>query len=178
MTLPISWGEIFPLSFIPSLHASEYVFLSHPLRRYNDSVAMIPELLALGRELVRVFDDGELASQRVLFLVSADLAHTHLSNGPYGYCPCAESFDQYCGKWVRTLNASYLIDGAAAEQSNGALSCGFVGFVTLQGMMDADQSKSSNSSALWTSELRANYHPTYYGMMVANLTRHVNTTQC
>ena len=72
------------------------------------------------------------------------------------------------------LNASYLLESAAAEQQNGAMSCGFTGLVTLQGILNS----AMNDSSSWlTSQLQANYHPTYYGMMVANITRHFNVSK-
>ena len=32
-------------------------------------------------------------------VVSSDLAHTHLASGPYGYCPCAQPFDDAVIEW-------------------------------------------------------------------------------
>ena len=36
------------------------------------------------------------ASERVVVIISADLAHTHQSSGPYGYSNASEPFDQVC----------------------------------------------------------------------------------
>ena len=36
----------------------------------------------------------EASSKRIVVIVSADLAHTHLASGPYGYSNTSEPFDQ------------------------------------------------------------------------------------
>ena len=43
---------------------------------------MMPELLALGGAIASYLD---ALPQRVVWLVSSDLVHTHLASGPYGY---------------------------------------------------------------------------------------------
>eukprot|EP01060_Flectonema_neradi_P005314 TRINITY_DN1351_c1_g1_i1.p1 TRINITY_DN1351_c1_g1~~TRINITY_DN1351_c1_g1_i1.p1 ORF type:complete len:302 (+),score=44.73 TRINITY_DN1351_c1_g1_i1:213-1118(+) len=159
MTLPISWGEIIPLSFVNKRNG--LIILGQPLKRYNHSVEMMPQLLLLGQQMFKHLD---ALPQRVSIIISSDLAHTHLASGPYGYCPCAEPYDTAVGKWASTLDRDYLINNAASEQQAGAMSCGFTGLVMLQGMFDSSEGQ-------WTSSNLANYHPTYYGMMVANFTR-------
>lgn len=65
------------------------------------SILFLPTGGALFRYLDRI-------SKRVVVIISADLAHTHLSSGPYGYSDAAEPFDQVlflrnkC--WVGRLN--------------------------------------------------------------------------
>ena len=82
-------------------------------------------------------------------IISADLAHTHTANVmPYGNCTCAEPYDEAIGNWIATQNRDYLLDKASYEQSVGAMSCGYTGFVLLQGMFD--QSKQGGSN--WTSQ--------------------------
>ena len=49
---PLRWGEVIPLHFLTSAPLPSWarvMVLSQPSRRYADSVAMIPELLQLGR---------------------------------------------------------------------------------------------------------------------------------
>jgi len=49
---------------------------------------MIPELLSLGGLLSDLLEGQALpylGDKKVVVLVSADLAHTHLASGPYGY---------------------------------------------------------------------------------------------
>ena len=104
---------------------------------------------------------------RVAVVVSADLAHTHMAwpPGPYGYSPDAEPFDTACGQWAATLDAAALLTKAASLVQH-ALSCGFTGLVMMHGML---QSGPPRLAARWQSTLLANYHPTYYGMMVSQV---------
>ena len=44
-----------------------------------------------------------LLRQRVVVIISADLAHTHDKNGPYGFSPSAEPFDQVSTFYVRDI---------------------------------------------------------------------------
>ena len=71
-------------------------------------------------------------------VASADLAHTHLQSGPYGYSPAAEPFDLAVGAWAATLEGTWLTDTAAAL-ADDALSCGFTGMVMIQGLIAASQ---------------------------------------
>ena len=159
MTLPISWGEIIPLSFLNDKLRSSTVLIGMPLSRYNHSVEMVPELLEVGAAL---FDALDAEEKTYAVIISSDLAHTHLASGPYGYCPCAEPYDQAVGKWAREQSRSALLEDAAKQQGLGAMSCGFTGLVLLEGVL---------AKAQWRSQNLANFHPTYYGMMVANFSR-------
>ncbi|XP_002736211.1 protein TTE1956-like [Saccoglossus kowalevskii] len=154
---PLRWGEVVPLYFALKSHSTEVVILSHPSRRYNHSDEMIPELLSLGSFLYQTLNRID---QTVAVVISADLAHTHDKNGPYGYSPDAEPFDKACGRWATTLNEGDILD-IAAKYVNNALSCGYTGLVMLHGLL-----RSADLST-WQPHLYANYHPSYYGMMVA-----------
>ncbi len=50
----------------------------------------------------------------------------------------------------------------AAELVDQALSCGFTGLVMLDGILKQSE---------WNSHVFANFHPSYYGMMVAEFYR-------
>lgn len=79
------------------------------------------------------------------------------------FSPDAEPFDKACGRWAATLEKEALtVD--AAKLVNKALSCGFTGLVMLEGLIARSTEKYGQR---WVSTLLANYHPTYYGMMVA-----------
>merc|ERR1719265_170821 len=133
-----------------------------PLRRFNHSADMVPELLSLGHAIAANLNSRD---ERVAWVVSSDLAHTHLASGPYGYCPCAQPFDEAVHRWLTTLNGSALTIDATEEQKQGADSCGFTGLVLLEGAIAA-----TKQSYAWRSELWAIEHPTYYGMAVAGMT--------
>eukprot|EP00731_Ephydatia_muelleri_P015609 Em0009g33a len=129
---PLRWGEVIPLYFMQSQHA-QVMIVSQPSRRYNSDVAMVPELLQLGKQLYTIL---QTLSERVVVVVSGDLAHTHLPDGPYGYSNASEPYDMACGLWASTLDTSALMVTAAGLVDR-ALSCGFTGFVLLHGMLQA-----------------------------------------
>lgn len=125
----LRWGEILPLSFVlmPSqrkdlsghrnLSSSSsnrrkfsVIVVSVPLRRYKYAPMMVPELLEFGFAIGKFL--GGLAQSAAL-LVSADLAHTHLATGPYGYNRHASTFDKLVGSWALNpiTNAQRLLRG-------------------------------------------------------------------
>ncbi|OQV24493.1 hypothetical protein BV898_01555 [Hypsibius exemplaris] len=157
VTLPLAWAEIIPLYYIPRLNTTRVIILSHPSRRYNHSETMIPELLHLGRSL---YLHLEHMPERVAVIVSADLAHTHDKDGPYGFSPTAQPFDDAIGQYLSTLDPDALLQTAGGLVSE-ALSCGYTGLVMLHGMI------SEAGLKRWSSNLLVNGHPTYYGMAVA-----------
>jgi len=170
--LPVSWGEILPLSFVNSSEASgrqmpPVVILSVPYRRYNHSAEMVPEMLQLGAALAEELHQD---SRRIAWITSADLAHTHLSSGPYGFCACAKPFDVAIGRWMQELDSEALLVEATKQQKLGAASCGFTGLVLLEGAVDVLDRSS------WDSKLLAIAAPTYYGMAIATFRhKHIRT---
>jgi len=120
---------------------------------------MIPELLTIGNTLYEYF---QAIPERVMIVISSDLAHTHQADGPYGYNNASGPFDRACGRWANFMDRNALLVDAA-NLVNKALSCGFTGLVVMQGILDRAKSKGKE----WESNLLANFHPTYYGMMVA-----------
>lgn len=159
---PLRWGEVIPLHFLSPLPAhTRVLLLSQPSRRYTEDVAMIPELLKLGSQLHGLL---EPLREKVVVVVSGDMAHTHLSSGPYGYSNASEPFDLAVGRWAGSLDPTPLLETAAGLVDR-ALSCGYTGFVMLHGLLEAAGLK------LWLPKVFANYHPSYYGMMVAQFLR-------
>mmetsp|Transcript_84776 Transcript_84776/g.154561 ORF Transcript_84776/g.154561 Transcript_84776/m.154561 type:complete len:135 (+) Transcript_84776:2-406(+) len=124
---------------------------------------MINEMLSMGGRAAAILD---ARPERIAWVVSSDLAHTHLASGPYGFCSCAQPFDDAVHQWLTKLNSSALITDATEEQKRGADSCGFTGLVLLEGAISA-----TRQSYTWHSKLWAIEHPTYYGMAVAGMTR-------
>lgn len=74
-----------------------------------------------GRDIGSALENDE---RRFGILISADLAHTHESSGPYGFCKCAEPFDTYAGLWAETMQSTYIRKKSRREQQLGAKSCG------------------------------------------------------
>ncbi|XP_071095147.1 uncharacterized protein [Haliotis cracherodii] len=160
---PLRWGEVIPLHFVggPALSRSRVVILSQPSRRYTEQVTMIPELLKLGSDLYTYLEG---LPERVVMIISADLAHTHLPDGPYGYSNTSEPFDMAVGEWAGSLDEKALLV-TASHLVDRALSCGYTGLVMMHGVFSASGLLS------WQPDLLVNHHPSYYGMMVASITR-------
>lgn len=163
--LPISWGEILPLSFLEQNHSigPKVVVLGVPYRRYDQDFSMVQELTTLGAAIARSFDAKPL---RVAWVVSSDLAHTHRSDGPYGFCECAGRFDKAVGRWLRTLDSQSLCHDATVEERAGAKSCGYTGLVMLDGALQA-----LGGSGVWEPTCLSLEAPTYYGMGVGTFER-------
>mmetsp|Transcript_38918 Transcript_38918/g.70861 ORF Transcript_38918/g.70861 Transcript_38918/m.70861 type:complete len:323 (+) Transcript_38918:74-1042(+) len=167
LPLPLSWGEILPMTYLnhslPKGHVlPRVVLMGIPYKRFNHSTDMVPALLDVGSAASQYF---ESTKARVAWLVSADLAHTHQASGPYGYCPCAELFDKAAGLWIKSLNSTALLHDATEQQKAGASACGYTGLVMLEGAV------AGTGRASWKSNLLASAAPTYYGMAVATLAR-------
>ena len=156
----LGWGEIIPMSFLSNatIKKAKFIFINLPERRYNHSKEMIPELLNLGKH---VFDFFDPLTEKVAFIGSSDLAHTHLKSGPYGYSKYAEPFDQFSGMWANNPkeNEDKLLINAGNIEIY-AMSCGFPSLVILNGLLRNDWNR-------WEPKLFANEHPTYYGMLVS-----------
>lgn len=159
-SFPLAWGEVIPLTFLLAKSKQllpKYAFLSMPSRRYNHAESMVPELLALGKATFNFLDD---LPQRVLIIASADLAHTHDPDGPYGFSEDAEKYDMCVYNWASSQAPLELTQKAAGYVHN-AKSCGFAGLVMLEGALAVARSKCT-----WSSKVLAHGHPSYYGMTV------------
>jgi aromatic ring-opening dioxygenase LigB subunit len=163
---PLRWGEVIPLLFTKQ-RTRNHLFWTYPLRRFNESVAMIPELLDIGQRLGRWFDS---LPEEVSIIISGDLAHRHRADGPYGYSNASQPMDEALGRWATSPceNANDLLQTAASLQ-NQALSCGFTGFVLLHGVLCGDYPWVDK----WTSQVLVNRNATYFGMMVAQFERRI-----
>lgn len=154
---PIRWGEVIPLWFLPRVPV---VIATQPTRRLTEPVAMIPYMQDFGEKLWTAL---EQCSERIVVVISADLAHTHDPDGPYGFSPAAQPFDDAVAAWATTLNSTMLTKTAAAFAPK-ALSCGFTGLVMFDALLHCN-------GVAWKPTLCTISHPSYYGMMVASFTR-------
>ncbi|WP_455140673.1 DODA-type extradiol aromatic ring-opening family dioxygenase [Candidatus Hodarchaeum mangrovi] len=152
---PLRWGEVVPLYFLEKI-SMKYIIFSLPTRRYSQIKNMTFELLQIGDSLR---DFAQKSSEKVIIIISADLAHTHDKNGPYGFSEKAEEFDQIIEKWVKEGGQEDILLDQASSILDEALVCGFAGFIIVQGILKKTQLRSNFY-------LRA--HPTYYGMMIAS----------
>lgn len=160
----LRWGEVIPIWFIQqqsdkTADAPEFIFFSMPRKRLTKEVDMIPELFQIGKSLKDFFAEMK---ERVVVVISADLAHTHNHSvqgqpTPFGLNDNAEVMDSTLEKWAKTLDTSLLHVEAAKYVDTYV--CGFTGFVTLSGII---------TNATFTPQFLAREHPTYYGMMVVS----------
>lgn len=145
--IPLQWGEIIPLLLIPSSHRNynrRHVIVSFPRRRYTEASDMVPAMLEWGRSLRQYMDR---LTDRIGLVVSGDLSHTHRSDGPYGYSNTSSTYDTAIQIWVDApcseQGQQALLRTARGIQSQ-ALSCGFLGFILLHGILCGDFSAGHN----------------------------------
>lgn len=81
--LPLDWGSLVPLHFIAPGEVSVPVAVLGPPR----DLGLVP-LHRFGASLCEALSD-----RRFALVASADLAHAHAEDGPYGYDPAAAAYD-------------------------------------------------------------------------------------
>ncbi len=177
-------------------------FLVEDIESYREGKR--PFLAKFGR-LIRAWCNK--SSQRILLVISGDQAHTHAwsSQLPTIYQPdpscysvfpqCgteySKLFDEIIHDWMigkrsTSENKLYFLDEKLLMNEAGniekfAISCGYVGSLTMQGVMENDLiqnrtddlSQPINPSAHWLLTDFISYCPTYYGMMAALYVRNV-----
>jgi aromatic ring-opening dioxygenase LigB subunit len=153
VNIPLRWGEAVPLWFLKDIPAN-FIIMSQPVKRLDEAKELIPETLTLGNDLRLFFEN---LPQRIVVIISADLAHTHQKDGPYGFDEAASIFDDLIGKWASTLNDKILLKQVVPKLDKAKV-CGFIGFIMLQGMIEKLD---------FEPQLIVNQAPSYYGMMVA-----------
>lgn len=159
--MSLNWGEIIPLLLLPEGNRTyKHIIWSHPQRRYEQSQAMVPELLRVGQTMAN-WAQGR--PERIAVIISGDLSHTHQQQGPYGYSNSSAPFDGAIGKWAANpySHAKSLIRMASSLQPR-AMSCGFTGYVLWHGMM------MNAGTRQMTPDVLANVNATYYGMIAAS----------
>ncbi len=93
-TFPIDFGTLIPLQFFPR---GDLVMMGQP--RFNRR----EELVEFGRILFKVLNEYD---RQVSMVLSADMAHTHAADGPYGYSPAAKIYDDAVRDMFRLNNFS------------------------------------------------------------------------
>jgi aromatic ring-opening dioxygenase LigB subunit len=89
--LPLDWGAIVPLRFMP---ADLPIIVINPTRELPFS-----RMLDFGKSLSKAV---EQSGKRVGLIASCDWAHAHDENGPYGFDPAAEPFDLHIVNLIKT----------------------------------------------------------------------------
>jgi aromatic ring-opening dioxygenase LigB subunit len=183
VAIPLYWGEIIPLLFLQQSKQTtvsrsrkqqqsnfslpyQPLIWTFPHRRYQHSPEMVPELLEMGAEIMSWIRQRP---ERIAVVISGDLSHTHLANGPYGYSNTSTVYDTAIGTWLKSCmdpcgpNAEAALLETARSLQTSALSCGFTGYVMWHGMMKC-QHGSTAFTTKFESTLLALGNVTYYGM--------------
>lgn len=175
--MPLQWAEVIPLLLLNTTRSRKrrrrHLIWSQPLSRLDPEAGtdLVETLLALGRT---IFSWMEKRSERWAMLISADLSHTHRADGPYGYSPASNPFDESIRIWATSPceNQDALLQRATGLQPR-ALSCGYTGMVLLHGILCGTErpTASATTTSMWESEVFVDKNVTYYGMMAALMVR-------
>jgi len=135
---PLDWGTEVPLHFVP---ASQVVVVAPARDLSLDDHVRLGEAIARGT-----------GARRVGLVASADHAHAHDPEGPYGFDPAAEAYDT---RFLELLAAEPLDFSPLGELVDAAKADSLWQLLVLQG------------AAPGRAKLLAYAAPTYYGMAVA-----------
>ncbi len=149
----LDWGAIIPLYYLgANLPEAErpQVVLVGPSREIP-----LPNLIQLGRVIAEVAQESE---RRVVFIASADQAHAHKKDGPYGFDPAAAEYDAQIQEIVKANRLSKLLD-LDSKLVEDAKPDSLWQMLILQGV---------SQIVPLGSEFLSYQCPTYFGMLVAD----------
>ncbi|MHB1908092.1 MAG: DODA-type extradiol aromatic ring-opening family dioxygenase [Nitrososphaerales archaeon] len=98
-SMPMDWGTMVPLWFLAKSHGSSrelkpQVVITTPSREIPMS-----QLIKFGNEIQKL---SRISEKRIVFVASADQAHAHSKQGPYGLHRAAVEFDQIAVKSIQS----------------------------------------------------------------------------
>ncbi len=92
----LDWGAIIPLYYfgadLPETERPKVVLVG-PAREIP-----LPNLIQVGRVIAELAEESD---RRVVFVASADQAHAHKKDGPYGFDPAAAEYDSQVQELVK-----------------------------------------------------------------------------
>lgn len=143
---PLDFGTLIPLQFFKK---TPIVYIGQP--RFNDR----KKLIEFGKSLYRVVAASD---HRVSIIISADQAHTHSKDGPYGYSKFAAEYDGIIKRTIKENDFSELnnITDSFIEMAKPD---SFWNMMILQGILLSSDKKM---------QLDYYYLEQYYGMMLAH----------
>ncbi len=153
-------GMIVPLYYLDQVYpASRYDAVS-----IGGSALDANTLVEFGAQIAAVAHEMD---KRTVLLVSGDLSHKLLEEGPYGFDPAGPAFDQ---EFVRIVTSGKVDEFAAldADMCEQAAECGLSGFVMMAGALHASLEQ---SGLAFTSELISYEGPFGVGYGVAAFER-------
>ena len=113
------------------------------------------DLVHFGEIISQVSDEYE---KEVVFIASADHAHTHEKDGPYGYDPSAKEFDKLITEWIKKNKMDNLV-GLSKDFIESAKPDSVWQMLILLGIIRSKDLK--NKDCVYEC-------PSYYGMIVAS----------
>ena len=96
--MPLDWGSLIPLYFLPK----RKTVLITPARGISRDA-----LVDFGSLVARIAEERR---EKIALVVSADHAHTHSINGPYGYSEEAKRYDELVLRALRSGNLDSLLE--------------------------------------------------------------------
>jgi aromatic ring-opening dioxygenase LigB subunit len=150
--MPMDWGTLIPLWFLRSPAGRPQVVIVTPSREIP-----LQNLVKFGTAIAQA---AEKRGAKAAFVASADQAHTHNKNGPYGFHPDSAKFDQLVVDAVRQNRLEtilkldkHLIENAKPDSIwQIAILVGILKEVPMQAKLVSYQA------------------PTYFGMLCASYT--------
>ena len=147
---PLDWGAVIPLHFLGARFAEPpQTVVAVPSR-----LLPLDALVSFGRVIA---DAAEAGGRRVALVASADQAHAHAADGPYGYDAAAAQFDDWV---IEAVGANDLMRLRQANMELVRRACpdALWQMLVLAGALER---------VPMTGELLSYERPTYFGMLVA-----------
>jgi aromatic ring-opening dioxygenase LigB subunit len=151
--MPLDWGSLIPLWYLGGRREPPVrVVIVAPARDRS-----VDEHVAAGAAIAGV---AAGSGRRVAFVASADQAHTHASDGPYGFDPAARPHDELVVSLLRQGRFAAIRDLDPAMVADAKPDAWWQELMLLGAIGEA-----------WTSEVLSYEAPTYYGMLCAAFER-------
>ena len=147
--MPLDWGSLIPLWYLGGRHDPPVpVVLIAPARDLPHEAH-----LAAGAAISRAIAGS---GRRVALVASADQAHAHAADGPYGFDPAARAFDEFVVTFLREGRLAAVADVDLAVVEAAKADSWWQLLMLLGAIGEA-----------WRPELLSYEVPTYYGMLCA-----------
>jgi aromatic ring-opening dioxygenase LigB subunit len=110
--IPLDWGAVVPLYFMG------HRFQTKPHIVHMSPMRLLPYEMHydFGRSIGRALQESE---KRIAFIASADQAHAHDPNGPYGFDPAAAQYDAWMQEMIRSDQLNGLLAADPRLVENG-----------------------------------------------------------
>lgn len=158
--LPMDWGTFIPLWFFLNGEKHKGKRINKPMIVIVTPSREIPlrQNIEFGKTIAKLAESRK--SSRIAFVASADQAHVHRRDGPYGFHASAKQFDEFAVTAIRNGNLSPLLrlDSGFVEDAKPD---SLWQLAILQGIL----TKLPMSAKLFSYQV-----PTYFGMICAGFT--------